>query len=141
MRYQSRLIGWVAILVVVVAAPACAGARSSAGASGASIPIKDVSSVAGTWGGLVSRATGSDEGDWLEMKVKEDGTFQAVSARQIGLLLGNGTLAIRNGQMAAVGPQGTAVLTLHDDRQGRALAMEFRDRNGVRYSGQLRPQM
>ena len=75
------------------------------------------------------------------MTVKEDGTFQAFSARQIGVLLGNGTLTITNGRMAAVGPHGTAMPTLYDDRPGRALVMDFREANGVRYSGELRPKM
>ena len=73
------------------------------------------------------------------MSVKKDGTFQAFSARQIRALLGNGTLTITKGRMAAVGPHGTAMLTLYD-RQGRALVMDFRENSGVRYSAELRPK-
>src|SRR5690242_17674765 len=129
-----------AILIVMAAVPGCTGARNSALGADAIIPITDVGSVAGTWAGVVSRATGSEEGDWLEMRVNDDGTFQAFSARQIGALVGNGTLSIANGRIRAVGPHGTAMLSLYD-RQGRALVMDFRENSGVRYSAELRPKM
>jgi hypothetical protein len=140
MRELSRVLTCVTMLIVVAALPGCTGVRDSARGSGAMIPITDVGSVAGTWVGVVSRATGSDEGDWLEMSVKNDGTFQTFSARQIGVLLGNGTLTITDGRLAAVGPRGTAMLTLYD-RQGRALVLDFRETGGVRYSAELRPKM
>ena len=136
-RQHNRLIRSFAILIVIASVPACVRAHNSSRAAGVMIPITDLRK----WVGVVSRATGSEEGDWLEMTVKEDGTFQAFSARQIGVLLGNGTLTITNGRMAAVGPHGTAMLTLYDDRPGRALVMDFREANGVRYSGELRPKM
>lgn len=140
MRELSRMRSGLAMLIVVATVAACAGPRTSVRTDDAVIPISDVRSVAGTWAGVVSRSTGSDEGDWLEFSVNDDGTFQAFSARQIGTLLGTGPLTITNGRMAAVGPHGTAMLTLYD-RHGRALVMDFREASGVRYSAELRRKL
>jgi hypothetical protein len=140
MRERHRVLTWATVLIVMTALSGCVGARHSTHSGGAMIPITDVASVAGTWTGVVSRVTGSAEGDWVEVNVKENGTFEAVSARQIGALLGSGTLTVTDGRIQAAGPHGTALLTLYD-RQGRALVMDFRDRSGVRYSAELRPKM
>ena len=140
MHQRHRVLTCSTILIVMTTLSGCVGARHSTHSGGAMIPITDVGSVAGTWTGVVSRVTGSEEGDWVEMTMNEDGTFRAFSARQIGALLGDGTLTITNGRIEAVGPHGTALLTLYD-HQGRALVMDFRDRSGVRYSAELRPKM
>ena len=139
MREPNRVLTCLTILIVIATLSGCVGAQDSARNGGQIIPITDVGSVAGTWTGVVFRTTGREQNDSLEINVKTDGTFQTFSARQIGALLGNGTLTIANGRMTAIGSNGTATLTLYD-RQGRTLVMDFVGNTGVRYSGELRPK-
>jgi hypothetical protein len=134
-----RTVAWLTVFAVVAAAEACAGPRTSSHEPGAVVPITNVKAVAGTWAGLASRAAGSQEDDWLEMRLKEDGTYEAYSARQVGALTGKGTVTLDGGRMKAVGTHGSAVLTLYD-RQGPVLVMDFRDAHGVPYSAELRPK-
>jgi hypothetical protein len=88
--------------------------------------------------GVASRDVGSQQ-DWLEITLKNDGIFDAFSARQIGVFAGSGTLNLSGGRLTAVGPHGTALMTLYD-RGGRVLFVDFRDVNGVPYSAELRPK-
>ena len=133
-RLRWALIGFMGIVVVT---GGCAD-RTTARGTAVVIPITDVKMVAGTWTGVASRQSSSRD-DWLEVRVNEDGTFETASARQIGAVSGKGTVTVSDGKMKAVGPRGTAVLTLYD-RQGRMLVMDFLDTNGVPYSAELRPK-
>jgi len=135
-RLRRALIGFMGI-VVVAGGAGCAD-RTASLSTGVVIPITDVKMVAGTWAGVASRES-SRRDDWLEVQVNEDGTFETSSARQIGVVSGKGTVTVSDGTMKAVGPRGTAVLTLYD-RQGRMLVMDFLDTNGVPYSAELRPK-
>ena len=138
MHRFARPLTLFAALVVMVQMAACAGPGTAPRASSVMVPITDVKAVAGAWAGVASR-TASDQDDWVEVTLNEDGTFEAFSARQIGVLQGKGTLTVDGGKMMARGPNGSAVLTLYD-RAGRVLVLDFRDRNGVSYSGELRPK-
>src|SRR4051794_19988434 len=127
---------WVTVLLVVATMTGCAGARTVSERQGAVVPVTDLGAVAGTWEGLAARDS-SDREDWLRLSINPDGTFEGYSARQIGVFAGKGTLAVRDGKVAAVGPHGKAVLTLYE-RNGPLLLMRFTDTDGVTYSGQLR---
>jgi hypothetical protein len=134
----DRAVAWFTVFAVVTAAVACAGPQTSSGGPGVTVPITDVKTVAGTWAGLASREAGGQD-DWLEIRLHENGTFEAFSARQIGAFIGKGTLTLNGGRITAVGPRGSAVLTLYN-RQGPVLVVDFRDVNGIQYSAELRPK-
>ena len=137
MCHVHRSIVWFAALVLL--ACACAGPQPPTSTQrGAVVPITDLKTVAGTWAGLALRQP-ADSGDWLEITLRADGTFQGVSARQVGVFMGQGTLQLRDGNVLAVGPRGTAVMTLYE-RRGPLLSIDFTESNGVRYSAELRPK-
>ena len=138
MRGRSRAVSSLVLLLVVAAVAACSGSGASSRGSGGMIPITDFSTVSGTWAGVAFRDVGRQD-DWVEITLKDDGTFQAVSARQIGVFSGNGKLTLSDGRLTATGPRGTAVLTLYD-RQGRVLRVDFQDVNGTGYTADLRPK-
>ena len=127
-----------AVLVAMATMSACAGSSPSSPKSGVMVPVADVRTVAGGWAGVTSRTAGEQD-DWLELTVNEDGTFEVFSAREVGALLGKGTLSVNEGKMTALGTHGSGVLTLYD-RGGRVLVLDFRDRKGNTYSGELRPK-
>jgi hypothetical protein len=82
----------------------------------------------------------SDVDDWLEVTLHDDGTFEAFSAKQIGVFQDKGTLALSGGKVMAAGSHGTAVLTLYD-RRGPLLVIDATETNGVKHSADLRPEM
>jgi len=136
MSRHVRAVSWFAVLLVIGAVAGCAGQSSRE--SGVMVPITDLATVSGTWAGVAYRGVGNRT-EWLEITFKPDGTFEASSARQIGLFAGNGTLALNNGKLTAVGPRGKAVMTLYD-RRGRLLLVDFEDSNGIPYTAELRPK-
>jgi hypothetical protein len=101
------------------------------------VPVADLKAVAGTWTGIAARSAGSGREDWLEITVNENGTFKASAARQTGTLIGDGTLRVSDGKVLAEGRNGRAVLTLYE-RSGPLLVMDFTDKDGIKYSAELR---
>jgi hypothetical protein len=126
------------LVAVVLVAPACAGPSSSPSALATVVPVTDLKAVAGTWAGVATRDAGGQT-DWLELTLREDGTFEGLSARQIGAFAGRGKLQVRDGSVHASGANGTAVMTL-SEQDGRVLNIRFIERNGVSYSATLRPK-
>jgi hypothetical protein len=132
----DRSVLWVVAIVLV--ASACARPQSAPSALAGVVPVTDLKTVAGTWAGVAARDAG-DQTDWLELTLREDGTFQGLSARQIGAFAGQGTLQLRDGSVHASGANGTAVMTLYE-QDGPMLTIRFTERNGVSYSARLRPK-
>jgi hypothetical protein len=132
----GRSILW--LIVVVLVAAACAGPSGSASVPTSVVPVTDLKTVAGTWAGVATRDAGDSE-DWLELTLREDGTFAGFSARQIGAFAGQGKLQLRDGTVHASGTNGTAVMTL-TEQGGPVLDIRFTERNGVSYSARLRPK-
>jgi len=137
-----RLVSPMTLLMamfVVMAAAGCAGTQTSSSGLGVAIPITDLKAIAGKWSGRASRLT-SDVDDWLEVTLHDDGTFEAFSAKQIGVFRDKGTLTLSGGKVAAAGSHGMAVLTLYD-RRGPVLVIDATEANGVKHSADLRPEM
>lgn len=134
-----RAVARLVVLAGLAAGAACAGPGTSSREPAAMVPIRDVAAVAGTWGGLMTRQVGRPQQEWVELRVEPDGTYQALGARQIGALIGQGTLTVDDGRAHATGRNGTAVLTLLES-DGRVLRVEFRDASGIPFSGNLRPR-
>jgi hypothetical protein len=123
-------------MFVVMAAAGCAGTQTSSSGPGISIPITDLKTIAGKWSGRASRLT-SDVDDWLEVTLHGDDSFEAFSAKQIGVFQDKGTLTLSGGKVMAAGSHGTAVLTLYD-RRGEVLVIDTTETNGVKHSADLR---
>jgi hypothetical protein len=135
----SLLATLLSAIVVVMMTAGCAGTQTSSSGPGIGVPVTDLKAIAGRWSGRASRS-GSDVDDWLEVTLHDDGTFQASSAKQIGVFRDSGTLTLSAGKVLATGSHGTAVLTL-SDRRGPLLVMDATETNGVKYSAELRPEM
>jgi hypothetical protein len=84
-------------MFVIMAAVGCAGTQSSSSEPGIGIPITDLKAIPGKWSGQASRLT-SDVDDWLEVTLHDDGTFEAFSAKQIGVFRDKGTLTLSGGK-------------------------------------------
>jgi hypothetical protein len=76
--------------------------------------------VAGRWAGNVFGLSSSRraQGDWVEVMIGEDGTFEFSSYRTSGVFAGKGKLTLEDGKLKAQGERGHATYTL-SERGGR----------------------
>jgi hypothetical protein len=131
------------VLLGVGACASGAGRTGQTSASDTPLPVADVGSVAGRWAGLMDLPGGGSRRDdqYVEVSVQPDGTYQAKSARTIGLLDAKGTVVARDGRLWMQGEQGargTGTLVSRDG--GRVLMIDMTGPDGGRITARLRPQ-
>jgi hypothetical protein len=134
------------IVVLVAGALAIAGcarpATSSPTPSLSPVAVTDFKSVAGKWEGLVKGmpARGSSrEGDFVDVVITPDGTYDFGIFRTIGVFGGTGKLIIENGELLVHGERGSATLTLLEGGGQRILRANGLMKSGVRLSADLTP--
>ncbi|MGH7232890.1 MAG: hypothetical protein ACREJU_16255 [Nitrospiraceae bacterium] len=128
---RLTLIGFTAALL------SCAGTESRQ-APLQPAPISDFRQVAGKWGGLLKTVPPSRQ-DWVDLAIKENGTYRFSSFRTIGELFGSGTSVITDGRLMAEGDKGRATFTLYESGVGRMLKVDATTKSGLRYSADLTP--
>ena len=75
-----------------------------------SVAVPDVRSVSGTWKGTVYLA-GSERND-VTVTIRDDGSYDAASVRQLGVSRGNGQILIRDGSLVIDGEKGRGTATV-----------------------------
>jgi hypothetical protein len=97
---MRRLTSAVVTFAVYVAVGGC-GTATPTTPSGAvtRVPITDLRSVAGKWEGVgqgpwAGSIMGGHTADWVEFTIRADGTYEARSYREIGVLRSAGTLTV-----------------------------------------------
>jgi hypothetical protein len=139
------------LLILVLLAPilsACAGQHTTTSrpATGPlpskAVGIADFKTVAGVWEGLLlGLASPRDEGDWVMMRISEDGSYEFASFREIGVFQGSGTLRLSEGQLFLEGPRGgRATFTLYAENGRRLLRADAVARDGQRLTADLTPK-
>jgi hypothetical protein len=131
-------------LGVLVGVGACAsgGGSASARAGDSRVVVADVKSVAGRWAGLMD-LPGSmrNQDQFVEVRVLPDGTYEATSARTIGMFDARGTVAVKDGHLVMQGEQGARGQGTLVSRDGETVLMVDMTRpDGGRVSARLRPQ-
>jgi hypothetical protein len=88
---------------------------------------------------VYSRETSSSSReDWVELAIKDDGTYEFASFRQVGALHGKGKLTIRDGKLYGRGERGgTSVYSLFDRGGKPLLKVAARDAAGMDYTAEL----
>jgi hypothetical protein len=140
---------WPLILVLLATVlSACTGqhATTSRAATGpmpsTAVGIADFKTVAGVWEGiLLGLPSPQDEGDWIMIRIGEDGSYEFASFREIGVFQGSGTLRLSAGQLYLEGPRGgRATFTLYADKSRRLLRADAVARDGQRLTADLTPK-
>lgn len=91
---------------------------SAALATSQVVPLTDVRSLAGQWGGLVKGRPGARE-DYIELTITESGRYSIVTQRQIGTASDKGTLLVQDGRAVMQSEnQRAGVLQLLRDAEG-----------------------
>ena len=114
----------------------CAGSTSQM--PSVKVPISSVSAVAGKWAGTARRDP-SIEDDWIELTIKDDGTYELKSFRTIGTLLGGGKLTLSNGTMTTETQRASATFTLYEGEGKRVLKVDGTLKTGVTFEAWLTP--
>jgi hypothetical protein len=88
------------------------------------VSVPDVTSVAGKWTGMVYLP--GNQQTHVELTIREDGSYDAVSHERIYAPRGKGKIAIRDGRLVLHGEKGEGIGTLfrHPDG-GRTLEIEM----------------
>jgi hypothetical protein len=134
-RARRARVGCVLLMMALTAA-ACTSAPS---APATAIPVTDFRMVAGHWSGVVVGLAGpkNDEGDWVDLTIAEDGTYDFGVYRTIGVFAGKGKLTLVDGKLASEGERGRATFTLSERGGRQYLRAEGVQRSGTSISGDL----
>ncbi|HET7874286.1 MAG TPA: hypothetical protein VFN71_02075 [Methylomirabilota bacterium] len=128
------------LIAVAAAFAACAGVGPYATPAWPVVPISDIKSVAGRWEGLIQREPGGERDDFIQVTIKDDGTYQAAAYRVIGALERTGKLSLQSGKLTASTDTGSATYTLYAGGGRRILRVEGGTRDSsLKFYGNLRP--
>ena len=103
------------------------------------VAVTDFKMIAGRWSGhVVGLASARDDGDWVEMVIREDGTYEYGISRTIGVMAGKGTFTLQDGKLLMAGDRGQGSLSLLEGGGTRVLRGSGVVR-GMPLTGDLRP--
>jgi len=133
---RLHLSAFLLLALVVIAVVGCAGSTPST--PSVQIPITSASEVAGKWAGTVRRDP-SNEDDWVDMTIRDDGTYDIKSFRTVGAALGGGRLTVSGGKLVAETERARTTYTLYEREGKRTLNVDGVLKNGVPFSASLTP--
>jgi hypothetical protein len=96
------------VTIMIGLAAALAGCASVGPVTQVTVP--DIKSVSGTWKGIVYQSGGEPEN--VTLTIREDGTYDVVSADKVGASRGSGKIVVSDGRLLLEGPRGRGVGTL-----------------------------
>jgi hypothetical protein len=101
------------------------------------VSVSTLKSVAGTWAGVLYTEPPSEQDDWATLTIYEDGSYDFVSVRTIGILHAKGTLKLSGGKLRTETERGSGVVTLYEKGGRRMLKLEGAAKDGMHYSADL----
>jgi hypothetical protein len=132
-----RLRPYAPLVLVLVATVLAACATGGV----APVPITDFKMVAGKWEGLVSGLSAKrDDGDWAEMTISPDGTYDFGIYRTIGVFGGRGTFTLSDGKLQMRGDRGSATYALYQGGGKRVLQAQATLSDGRPLTAKLTPE-
>ncbi len=134
----GRIALSMSVLIFLVAASLAGCAGSTSQVPRVQVPVSSASAVAGKWAGTVRRDP-STEDDWVDLTIRDDGTYEIKSFRTIGAVLGGGRLTVSGGKLTSETERARATYTLYEGDGKRVLNVDGTLKNGVTFSGWLTP--
>ena len=133
---------WLLVATLSLAVAGCAETTQSTQSPPALSPvaITDIGSVAGKWAGPVTGlATRRTEGDWVNVVIGPDGTYDFGVYRTIGMFGGKGKLTVQDGKLALHSDRGNSTLALFEGGGKRVLRGDGVLSDGTRINAELTP--
>jgi hypothetical protein len=111
---SRRLVCVLAVTAIVGSSVSLVGCASIGPVT--PVAVSDVKSLSGTWEGTVY-LPGSERDD-VTLTIRDDGSYDVLSKRGIGVSSGKGHIVIRDGRLAIEGERGRGVGTVLRNRAG-----------------------
>ncbi len=103
------------------------------------VSIESFESVAGKWAGLMVRTPRTRHDDWVRVTIGDDGRYEFVSYRTIGVLSGRGQFTLAGGKLTVTTDRGTATGSLWESDGKRMLRVTGVQDDGKDYAAELTP--
>jgi len=101
---------WTALTATVIAGFAASLIGCASVGPVTPVAVSDVKSVAGTWKGIVYQS--GSEPDQVVLTIREDGSYDVVSAQPRGTSRGKGKIVVSDGRLLMEGEKGRGLGTL-----------------------------
>lgn len=101
--------------------------------------VSTFKSVVGKWAGILKTTPRLRRDDWVTFTIRDDGSYDFVSVRTIGIFRGQGTFTLIDGKLKAETEQGWTVATLYEEGTQRLMKVDGATKDGVQYSADLTP--
>jgi hypothetical protein len=127
---------WMVLTVAVVVAAVLVGCASTGPLT--PVAVTDIKSVAGKWKGVVYRP--GIEGDYIELTIREDGSYDFLSRQTVGSSTGRGKMVVSDGRLVIQGEKGRGVATVLKNAGGdRVMKVEATLADNSTLSASLSP--
>ena len=103
------------------------------------VSVSAFKSAAGKWAGILKATPRLKRDDWVTLMIHDDGSYDFVSVRTIGIFQGQGTFTLIDGKLKADTERGSIIATLYEEGEQRMLKVEWATKDGVQYSADLAP--
>jgi hypothetical protein len=101
---------WTALTATVIVGFAASLIGCASAGPVTPVAVSDIKSVAGTWKGIVYQS--GSEPDQVVLTIREDGTYDVVSAQPRGTSRGKGKIVVSDGRLLMEGEKGRGLGTL-----------------------------
>jgi hypothetical protein len=128
------------LLLLLLAPAGCASATRDAD-RGTPVKLTDLGTVAGRWAGLGDLPGHRDDDLYVEVTLRDDGTYEATSARTIGLMDARGRVQVSDGRLLIQGNSGArGTATLYSANGQPTLVVQMTTARAGSASALLRPK-
>jgi hypothetical protein len=127
-------------LLVLLALAGCAPATRNGAARETPIRLTEIGSVAGRWAGLGDFPGHRNDDQYVEVTLRDDGTYEASSARTIGFMDAHGRVQLSDGRLLVQGSNGArGTATLYEIDGQPTLLVEMAAGRVGNVTARLRP--
>ena len=139
MRKVMRCLQISGFVVAVQGALGCAVFTASEKTQWSPAQISDFKSIAGKWEGIMIRTPTAKDDDWVNVSIQDNGDYEFVSYRTIGVFSGKGKLTVKDGKAVAQNEKGNLTMQLFTDTtKGQSmLKAESKGKDGISYRAEL----
>jgi hypothetical protein len=139
MRKVMQCLQISGFIIALQAALACGGFTASEKAQWSPTEISDFKSIAGKWEGLLIRTPTAKNEDWVNVSIQDNGEYEFVSYRTIGVFSGKGKMAVKDGKAVTQNEKGSLTVQLFTDKtKGQSmLKAESKGKDGIDYRAEL----
>ena len=139
MRKVMQYLQISGFIIALQAALACGGFTAGEKAQWSPTEITDFKSIAGKWEGLLIRTPTAKDDDWVNVSIQDNGDYEFVSYRTIGVFSGKGKLTVKDGKAVTQNEKGSLTMQLFTDKtKGQSmLKAESKGKDGIDYRAEL----